>query len=271
MSNETRQNDMTKKTVVLEIAGMDAVAVQRDVAYRTTEAGALTMDLYVPPGAQTGARRPAVVFVSGYPDPGFEAFVGCKLKDMGAYTSWGRLVAASGIVGVTYTNREPVADLDALLQYLRQNAASLGIDENRIGLWAASGNVPRAVSVLMQQASSSLACAVLAYGYMLDPAGSTRVAEASARFGFVNPAAGKSVDDLPRELPLFLVRAGKDELPGLNETIELFLTAALARNLPVTFVNHATAPHAFDILDDSETSREIIRSILAFLRVHLRA
>jgi hypothetical protein len=43
----------------------------------------------------------------------------------------------------------------------------------------------------------------------------------------------------------------------------------LTRNLPVTFVNHPEAPHAFDLLHDSETSHEIIRQILAFMRFHL--
>jgi hypothetical protein len=37
----------------------------------------------------------------------------------------------------------------------------------------------------------------------------------------------------------------------------------------MTVVNHSTAPHAFDLLDDSETSREIIGRILAFMRFHL--
>jgi hypothetical protein len=60
-------------------------------------------------------------------------------------------------------------------------------------------------------------------------------------------------------------------MPRLNESIDGFMAAALARNLPVTFVNHAAAPHAFDLLDDSETSREMIRRILAFLRFHLQA
>jgi hypothetical protein len=35
-------------------------------------------------------------------------------------------------------------------------------------------------------------------------------------------------------------------------------------------VNHATTLHAFDILDDSDTSRESVRGILAFLRFHRR-
>jgi dienelactone hydrolase len=269
MSEETRRNDMTTKTVVYEVPGMDAVTIRRDVAYQTAQAGALTMDLYYRPDSESKEPRPAVVFVTGYPDPGFEAMLGCKLKDMGAYVSWARLVAASGLVAITYTNREPAADLDALLGYLGQHAASLGIDENRIGVWAASGNVPAALSVLMREASVSFQCAVLCYGYMLDLEEATGVAEAAARFGFVNPCAGKSAGDLPQELPLFVVRAGRDEMPRLNESIDLFAAAALARNLPVTLANHAAAPHAFDLLDDSDASREMIRRILAFLQFHL--
>jgi hypothetical protein len=58
-------------------------------------------------------------------------------------------------------------------------------------------------------------------------------------------------------------------MPHLNETIDDFVAGALARNLPVTLVNHASAPHAFDLLDDSGASRETIRSLLGFLRIHL--
>jgi len=56
-------------------------------------------------------------------------------------------------------------------------------------------------------------------------------------------------------LPLFIARAGRDE-PGLNETLDRFIAHALAANLPITLANH-------------ETSREIIRQILGFLRLHL--
>ena len=269
MSQDTQPSDLSKRRVVYQIPGMDAVTIRRDVEYRTAGAGALTMDLYSPADAQSGARTPAVVFVAGYPDPGMQKMLGCKFKEMGSSVSWAQLAAASGLVAVTYTNREPAADLDALLQHVRQNAASLGIDENRIGLWASSGNVPLALSVLMREAGHDLACAVLCYGIMLDLDGSTVVAEAAKAFGFANPGAGKSVADLPRDTPLFIARAGRDEIPHLNETMDRFLAQALARNLPLTFVNHPQAPHAFDLMHDSGTSREIVRQILAFLRFHL--
>jgi acetyl esterase/lipase len=270
MSQETQRHDIAKKRVVYQMPADHAVTIRQDVEYRVTDAGALTMDIYQPPDSKNEARIPAVLFVSGYPDPGWRKMIGCKLKEMESYISWGQLTAASGLVAITYTTgKDPATDIHALLQYVRQNAAVLGIDENRIGLWACSGNVPNALSVLMQEAREYLKCAVLCYGCMLDLDGFNYIAEAARMWGFVNPCAGKSVEDLPHDIPLFIARAGRDEMPHLNETLDRFLGKALTRNLPVTFVNHPEAPHAFDLHHDSETSREIIRQVLAFMRFHL--
>ena len=271
MSQNVPQNDITKRRVVYQIPGMDAVPIRRDVEYRATDSGGLTMDIYYPPDRKSGSRIPAVVFVSGYSDLGFQKMLGCKLKDMGSYISWGQLTAASGLVAITYTNTEPAGDVHSLLGYLRQNAESLGIDENRIGVWACSGNVPNALSILMKDERDYVKCAVLCYGVMMDLDGSTIVAESASKWGFVNPGAGKSVEDLPQDVPLFIVRAGRDEMPHLNETIDRFLVKALSCNLPITFANHPAAPHAFDLMHDSEASREIIRQILSFMRFHLLA
>jgi acetyl esterase/lipase len=123
----------------------------------------------------------------------------------------------------------------------------------------------------MEEGRDYFQCAALCYGIMLDLDGFTDVAESARKWGFVNPSAGKSVNDLPKDMPLFIVRAGRDEMPHLNETIDRFLVKALICNLPITFANHPEAPHAFDVMHDSETSREIIRQILAFLRFHLLA
>lgn len=270
MTSDTPEEiPISKKTVVYTMPGAAAVTVRRDETYRMADEAPLSMDLYYPPDAASGSRWPAVVIVAGYPDAGFQRMVGCRFKEMGSTVSWGRLLAASGIVAIAYTNREPATDILAVLQYVRQHAAALGIDENRIGLWASSGNVPVALSMLMRDAPERLKCAVLCYGLMLDLDGADGVAEASKTWKFTNPCAGKSVEDLAPDVPLFIARAGQDQMPRLNETLDRVVAKALTANLPLTVVNHPEGPHAFDLLHDSETTREVIRRILSFMQFHL--
>ncbi len=254
---------ITKRPVVYRLPGQEAVIVKRDIPYRDD----LTIDVYYPPHSNPEVPTPAVIFVTGYPDPGFQKFLGCRQKEMASYISWAELAAASGLIAVTYANREPAADAEAVIAFVRQNAEALGIDETRIAIWSCSGSVPTALFVLMS--SETFRCAVLCYGLMLDIEGHTAVEDGAKQFGYANPAAGKSVSDLPPALPLMIVRAGRDEFPHLNETLDRFVSKALERNLPITLINHAEAPHAFDIAHDSEMSREVIRSVLAFMRFHL--
>lgn len=250
---------MKNKRVLYEIPGMHDVAVRRAIPYHDS----LTMDLYLPSGA---GRKPAVVIVLGYPDAGVTPFFGCQFRETGMIVSWAQLFAASGIVGVVYETRNPAEDVLAVLSSLRANAADWGIDESRIGVWASSGNVPVALSALI---AGNLRCGVLCYGAMLDLDGASGVAQAQAMFHFANPTAGRRVEDFPRDTPLFIARAGKDHFPAMNASIDAFLAAAVRCNLPVTFVNHPTGPHAFDLMDDSATSKCVIQSILAFLQANL--
>ena len=269
MGRDERPVNIAERTVVYRIQGMDDVKVLRDIEYEAGGGGALKMDIYRPPGSGEGARAPAVVIVAGFPDDGFEAKVGRRFKEMGSSVSWGRLLAASGVAAITYTNREPATDVHALLRHVRRNAGALGVDADRLGLRASSGNVPVALSALMSEDGERLKCAVLCYGYTLDAEGSHVVADAARRWGFANPCAGKRAADLPPRTPLFIVRAGRDEMPQLNEALDRFAAEALALNLPVTVVNHAEAPHAFDLLDEGEATREVIGQALAFVRFNL--
>ena len=270
------QDHISQKRAVYTIAGMERAVVRKDVVYRTTDAGPLTMDLYSPADAPSGMRLPAVVLVAGYNDVGYEKMLGVKFKEMALAVSWGQLIAASGLVAIAYTNREPAEDLDALLQHVAEQAAPLGIDADKVGLWACSGHVPLALGALMTDSIDApgpkgpgLQCAVLLYGYMLDLDGATGVAEAAQMFRFTNPNAGRTLDDLPETLPLFIVRAGQEQFPHLNDSIDRCFAKALTLNRPVTLVNHATGPHSFDLLDDSDTSRRIIRQVLDFLTSRL--
>jgi hypothetical protein len=247
-----RAAEVARKTAVLELPGAAAIEVRRELRYG--EGG--TFDLYLAPG---NGPAPTVLFAFGFPDARFAQ----GLRTMGAYVSWGRLLAVSGMNAVAYSYVEPVRDLAALLEHLRANAEALRVDRSRLGVWAASGNVPTALHLLMTQPPETFRAAALLYGYMLD------VPAAAEQFGIGAPARGRSIDDVPPRLPLLVVRAGKDQTPGLNGSLDAFVTQALARDLPVTIINQAGAPHSFDLFDDSDASRATIRDVLGFLRKHL--
>lgn len=255
--------EIAAKPVVYRLPGMDSVNVRPNVPY----SGGLRMDLYYPPEASS-APSPAVVIVLGYRDVEVPLPFGCQFREMEGNICWARLFAASGMIGVAYETRDPSSDALAVLSHLRENAAGLGIDPARIGIWSASGNVPVALSAIMQ---GGIRCAALCYGFTLDLEGATAVAQSSAQFYFANPAAGRGIEDLPPETALLLARAGKDQFPGLNSSMDAFAAAALRANLQLTLVNHPTGPHAFDLMDDSDASRDVIRAILDFLKRQLEA
>jgi hypothetical protein len=268
--SETQQDvPMAKRGLVYPEPQLDRIVVRRDVEFRGADGEALHLDLYTPANA-VGAV-PVVVLVGGYPDEGFRKFLGCSFKEMQSNVSWARWIAASGMAAIAYTNRAPAADLAAVLRAIRENAVEYGVDADRIGVWASSGNVPVALSALMNDAPERVRCAALCYGYTLDLEGSDGVAEAAKVFRFANPNGGRTVDDLREDVALFIARAGKDDCARLNESLDRFVTHALRRNLSIACVNHRDAPHAFDIVHDSETSREIIRQVLAFLQFQLMA
>ena len=58
-------SDVFARRVCLQLDGMDAVSVRRDVAYGPPDRG-LCMDVYYPPGEPDEGRWAAVIIVAGY-------------------------------------------------------------------------------------------------------------------------------------------------------------------------------------------------------------
>ena len=232
----------------------------KELAFVGADGDELVLDLYYPePRAK---RSPAVVIVHGFNDVGYQRILGSRFKDSAWTVGWGQKIAGAGMVAIAYTNRQPLADAKALLGHVRENAEALGVDENKIGILSCSGHGPVALSLAMSD--RQLKCGAFLYPYLMDLDGATAVADAQKTWRFENPCEGKSLDDLPPEFPLFIARAGKDEMPGLNETLDRFVSSAQANRLPITLVDLPSAPHAFD-LADSDLSRDVIRQVLAFL------
>ena len=123
----SRVHEVTAQEVVYAVPGMDRVVVRANVPFQKIEGGELKLDLYYPnpPDVKKSDRLPAVVFINGVGDR-----PGDSLKDWGIYKSWGRLVAASGWIGVTFEARGPndqsARDIRDAFAFLRKEGASLG-------------------------------------------------------------------------------------------------------------------------------------------------
>jgi acetyl esterase/lipase len=264
-------HDLVMKPVVYSVPGMEKVTAKTNLKYTTVDNPNLLMDVYTPPGLSKGERRPAVLFIHG--SAGAEA----RAKDWGVYISWGRLAAASGMVGVTFTHRlgypkpflnDAAADVAAAVAYVRANADSLGVDGDRICLAAYSGGGPL-LSAAMRERPPYVRCLVSFYAF-LDVRQSPmhtphESAETLERFSPVAQISG-GVDGLA---PVFVARAGLDQIPTMNDSIDRFVSEAVKQNAPVALYNHPRGVHGFDNQTPDARSREIVRAALDFMRTHL--
>jgi acetyl esterase/lipase len=257
------------KRIVYSVPEMTRVKVAKNQIYKRASSEELKMDVYSLPGKQ---RRPAVVFIHGGRIP---RNLLTTPKDWGAYVSLGQLVAASGFVGVTFNHRfyawesltDSQSDVMDLMAYVRDNAESLGVEKDRIILWALSaGGI--FLSQPLQQSPPYIR-SIIAYYSELDLQNQRKAAPASVtdetlrEFSPVHHLGNKD-KNVP---PIFIARAGLDD-KELNDGIDRFVQLALSRNLTVEVVNHATGHHAFDIEDNNERSREIIKRTIEFIKAH---
>jgi tetratricopeptide (TPR) repeat protein len=230
--------DVTTYPVVWTVPEAKNVKVVRGVRYAGEGAGALVLDLAYPSGGGAAARWPAVVFVNG---------VGGKLNDWEIYRSWARLAAAHGLVGVTAESDpgNPAESVRALFAYLVRESAALKIDASRLAVWACSANVTAALPFLMDGAPAGVRAAVILYG------------------------TGQAAT-LRKDLPVFWVLAGRDS-PSLVEGQRALWARAARDGAPWTMVNAPDLPHAFDGVEDTTRSRQLVKEIVDFLALKLAA
>src|SRR5438105_3404189 len=162
---EQEQDDFKSKPVVYAIAGMEQAIVQRDITYKTVDDNELKLDVYYPPDYDAETHLPAVIFVHGDGPPEFLK----DAKDWGQYVSWGQLVAASGLIGITFNHRstemltrlyEAASDVDDLIDFVRDDSKMLGVDANRLAIWTCSAGGPIGLRSALRDNSQYVRCIV---------------------------------------------------------------------------------------------------------------
>jgi acetyl esterase/lipase len=247
--------DLSRRPVVYSTPGMANVRVSEGLVYKTAEGSPLHFDLYAPAAASRAS--PAVILIHGGPVPG------AGVRRAGMFVSYGRILAATGMIGIAFDHRflgpdrlpDSAADLADLVQHLRKQAPTLGIDQSRLALWAFSGGASL-VAAALHERQSWLKLVVAYYGIM-EPLGIRHDDRLSAI-----AALGRDASNAP---PIVLARAGRDD-PAINSTIDRFFAAATSAGATVDLFTHPTGHHNFDILDAGERSSQIIRRTLGALR-----
>jgi acetyl esterase/lipase len=266
-----RMAELVNRPVVYKVPGMDQVQVRKDLVYKETKDPNVRMDIYTPPGLKVGERRPAVVFIHGGAKTEYRA------KDWGVYQSWGRLVAASGMVGVTFTHRlgfpktailDGASDVADAIAYVRAHAAELHVDGDRLCLAAYSAGGPM-LSPFLGEPPPYVRCLVAFYTFMdIRQSKEHRDSETAETLEKFSPIVqiARAPDRVP---PLFLARAGQDQVPTLKDSIDRFVAEALKQNIPLTLATHPQGVHGFDNQNDDDRSREIVAAALGFMKWHL--
>jgi acetyl esterase/lipase len=264
--------EIAPKRIVYSVRRMASVKVRKNLVYKRVAGEELLMDVYS--GGNSGKRlsRPAVIFIHGGRIP---KNLRTTPKDWGAYVSFGQLVAASGFVAVTFNHRfyewgslpDSQSDVMDLISYLRNHAASLGIDKNRITLWAVSAG-----GIFLSQPLRDhppYLRSVVAYYAELDLQNQRQSAPASVSDEMLRDFSpvyhlNQAGSKMP---PMFIARAGLDDAE-LNAGLDRFVQVALSKNATVQLVNHPQGHHGFDVEDDNARSREIIKLTLEFIKTH---
>jgi len=239
-NNRDASLDPLSYGVVMDDPAMKNVIVKKDITYLEDNKGSLNLDMYLPPQLKPNEKRPAIIFLNAIGEnPGQR-----KVKTWGIYSTWPKLMAAKGYIGISMeTDGSRIQEsIHGLFNFLDKNGSTYNIDKDKLGVYAASANVTQSVNYLMSdKAYSGIRAAVLYYG---------------------DASGGPFRKDLP---VLFVISEGDVARNGYNN----LWNAVLKNNAPWTIKMGTGMPHAFDAYSDNDDARKIIKETIAFWKDQL--
>lgn len=274
-SSAFTQEEFIKARVVYQVPGMDKVKVFSDLTYKEAGGKELKMDIFQPPNLNPNDKLPAVLYIHGGTLPPDYPVMP---KSWEVYITHGRLIAASGMVGVTFNHRyygvdkknldNSFSDVRDAIKYVRENAEKYNINPDRICLWGFSGGGSH-LSVALQDKMEYVRCIVSYYGVM-----NLKSLISGGRNNLDWMTGYAPVDylifDNYKIPPFFIGRAGLDS-PAINATIDAFIAKALEMNIDIETANHPGGVHGFDVFNDDRRTREILEDTISFIKRNIFA
>jgi hypothetical protein len=208
----------------------------------------LPMKIYYPPNWQSGQILPAVILANDWPMGGAWESLADPLSTLGlfsCYEGWGRIIAANGLIAVSYETAYP-NDLEAVVKFIQDNATDLGIYATRLGLFGESSNSMLVGSFSNQENRGYIKFAVYLVGdaELADSPWYQPSVDACKQIGCYFGELPK-VTKMRTDLPIFVVNVGNLSPDGIAD-MNYFLQQVKEQGIPMTYVYFAAGYDGFD-------------------------
>ncbi len=203
-------------STVYTVPQMDLVQVKVNDRYAQDK----FMDIYYPPGFSFDSKLPAVVIYNG--------FAGLKAKNTGRHIDWGALVAAHGMIAVTYDPTYPDKDLELLITDLVNRTDELCIQADNLGMVGYCGCCPDVLRAFIGEDcpfSDCLNTGVFLYGTM------------------------PWNDELRKDTSMLVVKPGKGLEDNIKSSISSFMEKAEDEGMDVKLIDYEEGFKYFDVTE----------------------
>jgi acetyl esterase/lipase len=229
----------------------------------------IKITLSTPKGESKG-KLPVVLLMHG----GIPAEIKAPASVWQVYRDWGTVIAASGAAAIMYDHslgvpkREldlALSQLDQVLAWLAAQGEGRGLDISRVSAIAFSAGGLLAPS-LIEDKRRPLAVTRIALFYPStgivpgSPSEPLTSPELAARMSLQKSAAAMA----GRKVPLLILRAGGDQMKGLNALQDETVKVLLGADALIEVVNLPGAPHGFDARLESPAVKDAIDRAIAF-------
>lgn len=245
---------MKEKRIVYPV--LEEIKSHKDIIYKSVRNVPLTLDVFTPVNK---ANTPVVLLVHGGPVKASD------IKDWGVFQSWGELIASKGLACAVINHRFNDAksyevaesDIKDAVAFIRLKSKDYNIDSDRIMLFAFSG-AGSLISFSYKGEYDYIKG--LIYYYALLELSNKRLND---QFSAV-----KALSSLNRPLPIMIAKVGLDR-KNINASVDKFMNVADELQINYQWEYHPTGKHGFDVLNDDETTRQIIENTLKFMKENL--
>ena len=262
----------------------DDIRVEKDISYLPADRKQQA-DLYLPKSAAAGQKLPVVIVIHG---GGFNDGDKARQREISTVTDLVRGGFAAMSINYKLWNKgiksptwpQSLYDAKTAVRWLRKNAATYGIDPDRIGALggSAGGNLAAMLALTgpkdgldpkepLGDVSAKISCAVNMYGAVDSPNyhdmkmfGKTR-AEDPAVYAKASPVNYADKGDAP----MLIIHGTADDVVDHSQSVTL---AAKLKEEGVEheFVSIPDAPHSFDLQPEQRDLRPLV---LGFFNKHM--